>query len=58
MLCYQHNAGHPWQGSGEKIDMKILRKEFGINKKKKRIKWKEKKRGEKGQKLQGEHSCL
>lgn len=36
MLCYQHNAGHPWQGSGEKRDVKILRKEFGSNKKRRK----------------------
>ena len=54
MSCYLHNAGHPWQGSGEKIEIKTLRKEFGSNKeKKKRVECKKKKRGEKGTETAG-----
>lgn len=59
MSCNLHNAGHPWQGSGEKMEMKTLRKESGSNKGKKEEKdevEEREKRGKRGQKLEGEHS--
>lgn len=36
MSRYLYNDGQPWQGGGEKIEMKTLRKEFGSNKEKKK----------------------